>query len=139
LSQVAAAVAFAYLNVSETDNNLNTSCMDALTFLAANPGRSNPTRPHPTHQHPHASPPTAVFAREPRRRFVVQGATDTVVISLSGTAIGTSAVLNLRFGWQAFISIYMVIQGLLLLLACWLAFTARRAARAAAAAARPGA
>jgi hypothetical protein len=57
-----------------------------------------------------------VFAREPRRRLIVQGATDTVVISLSGIANGTSAVLATRFGWVPFISIYMVIHGALLLL-----------------------
>jgi hypothetical protein len=47
----------------------------------------------------------------------VQGATDTVVISLSGTAIGTSAALSTHFGWKPFVSIYMVVHGALLLLA----------------------
>ncbi|KAI8462659.1 MAG: hypothetical protein J3K34DRAFT_475913 [Monoraphidium minutum] len=74
-----------------------------------------------------------VFAREPRRRFIVQGATDTVVISLSGIAVATSSALSVKLGWLPFISIYMGIHGALLLLALSMVAAAWRERRGAAA------
>jgi hypothetical protein len=49
--------------------------------------------------------------------LVIQGATDTVVIGLTGVAIGSSSALAHAFGWVPFISIYMVVHGCLLLVA----------------------
>lgn len=46
---------------------------------------------------------------------MVQGATDTVVISLTGIAMGCASALTTRFGWIPFISIYMVVHGILFL------------------------
>ena len=105
---------------------------------------SSHLRPHATLNDTSRPPPfitktqttqTGVFAREPSKRLIVQGATDTVVISLSGTAMGSAAAVVQRYGWWAFIGLYMCVHGLLLLIALeHVAATRLRARRAAAAA-----
>jgi hypothetical protein len=60
-----------------------------------------------------------------------------LVISLSGTAIGTAGALSSRLGWLPFVTVYAALHGALLLLAAWFAadswFAGRRAAAARAA------
>jgi hypothetical protein len=79
--------------------------------------RPRPASATPPTSPPLSPPPPAVFAREPRHRLIVQGATDTVVIGLTGVAIGTSSAAAHALGWVPFISIYMGVNGALLVLA----------------------
>ena len=53
------------------------------------------------------------------------------MIALTGVAIGSSASLDNRFGWTAFVSIYAAVHSALLLLSRWVGFEAWRAGRAA--------
>ncbi len=75
-----------------------------------------------------------VYEREPRRRFGVQGATDTCVLVATGVCVGTASTLAVAMGWNpGFISLYMGVSGVLaaLAVACWVltAAAARRANR----------
>ena len=57
-----------------------------------------------------------VYAQEPRRRLIIQGTTDTCVISLAGVAMGTAGTLLHTYGWAQLVLGYTVVHGALLLL-----------------------
>lgn len=57
-----------------------------------------------------------VYAREPRRRLVVQGTTDTCVTTLTGIGIGTASTLLKSVGWQRLLVGYLLVHGALLVM-----------------------